>query len=178
MRIAAWLAGASILGTVLAGCGSSSTTTTEGSPAVEWAGSLCTAVTSYKSSLTDIRTGLKANVPSRSSLHQAGQDAKSATSDFVDSLNGLGKPGTAAGDKAEQTLDKLAADLRKQADTVNVATQADTGALEAVSVVSTALVTAGNHVKTALDDLRQLEPKGELEQAFSTAPSCSSLTAG
>ena len=172
------LAAALMLGAVVAGCGSRSSTTTQGSPTVQWADGLCAAMTSYKSSLGDIGTSLKSTVPSKSTLEEAAKDTKSATQTLVASLQGLGKPGTAAGDQAKQTLDGLASDLRNDASTIEGAGGADTGVVEAASVVSTTLVTAKNQVQTAVDDLRQLEPKAELQQAFAQAPSCSSLSVG
>ena len=113
-------------------------------------------MTSYKSSLGDIGTSLKSTVPSKSTLEKAAKDTKSATQTLVASLQGLGKPGTAAGDQAKQTLDGLASDLRNDASTIEGAGGADTGVVEAASVVSTTLVTAKNQVQTAVDDLRTI----------------------
>jgi hypothetical protein len=176
-RTVARLAAASLLAAVAAGCGSSSETSTQGPSAVDWANGLCSAVTSYKSSLGDVGKSLK-STPSRSTLEQAAQDTKTATQTLVASVKDLGKPGTAAGDQAKQTLDGLASDLHKDASTIQGATGGDAAVLNSVSVVSTTLVTAQSQLKTALDELQQLAPKDELKQAFSQASSCSPYSVG
>jgi hypothetical protein len=159
-------------------CGSGSTTSTQGMNTADWADGVCTAAVSYRSSLKTIGTSLKSTVPSKSSLSEAAAQAKSSTHVFVDSLQGLGKPGTTSGAKAKQTVDDLATSLHKQVSTIQNATSSGTGVVNAVSVVSTALVTAKNDVVQAVDHLRQLAPKDELAQAFSQAPACSSLKSG
>jgi hypothetical protein len=177
-RTTAGLAAAAVLAAAGAGCGGSGSTSTQSSATAEWADGLCTAVTSYKSSLTAIGTTLKSAGASKPSLQQAATHAKAATQSFVDSLQGLGKPGTESGGKASSTLQTLSAQLKDDAGTIQDATGSDTGVVSAVSVVSTTLVTAKGQVKTALDELQSLAPKDELQQAFSQAPSCSSLSLG
>jgi hypothetical protein len=178
-RTGAGLAAAFLLAAIGVSCGSgsSSSTSTQGSAAVGWADHMCAALVSYKSSLAGISASVKAT-PSRSTLDQAGTDAKNATHTFVESVKGLGKPGTSAGATATQTLDALASDLRKDASTIESSTSGGSGVVQAVSVVSTTLVTAKDQVKAALETLRQLKPKDELSQAFAQAPSCSSLSLG
>ena len=51
------------------------------------------------------------------------------------------------------------------------------GVLNAVSVVTSTLATAGQQVSSTLTGLQGVGAKGELESAFKAAPSCQSLPA-
>ena len=87
----------------VAGCGSggpSSGTTTQTSAVVTWAGGVCSAATSYKTSLTHAGSTLKSAAPSRSAVEKTVGSVRDATQTFITSLQGLGKPGTAAGKQA------------------------------------------------------------------------------
>lgn len=48
-------------------------------------------------------------------------------------------------------------------------------ALGAISTVSATVATMGHNVTATVDDMKQLDPKGELEQAFHQAAACSPL---
>ena len=95
----------------------------------------------------------------------------------MDSINGLGKPGTSAGAQAKDTLDTLSDQLRTDAETVKSASGSD-GVVSAISVASTALVTAKGQVQQAVAQLQKLDAKGELSNAFSQASSCSPYVNG
>jgi hypothetical protein len=160
----------------VAGCGSggpSSGTTTQTSAVVTWAGGVCSAATSYKSSLTHARSTLKSAAPSRSAVEKTVGSVRDATQTFITSLQGLGKPGTAAGKQAKSTIDGLASDLTKDVNAIQDAASGSS-ALTAVSVTSTTLLTAQTQVKSAVEDLKTTDAKGELHDAFATAPSCAS----
>jgi hypothetical protein len=161
----------------VAGCGgsgkNSSTTTTQTSAVVTWAGGVCSAATSYKTSLTDAGSTLK-NAPSRSAIEKAAGSVRDATKTFITSLQDLGKPGTAAGKQATSTIGGLKFDLTKDLKAIQ---DAASGAsrLSAVSVTSSTLLTAQTQVKSAVEDLKATDVKGELHDAFATAPSCASF---
>jgi hypothetical protein len=160
----------------LSGCGSSeksSGTTTQASAAVTWAGGVCSAVTSYKSSLHHAGSTLKNGALSKSAVKEAAGSVRDATQTFITSVDDLGKPGTAAGKHAKSTIDALASDLQKDVKAMQDAVSGSS-VLTAVSVASTTLLTAQTQVKSAVDELQATDAKGELHNAFATAPSCSS----
>jgi hypothetical protein len=160
----------------VAGCGSggpSSGTTTQTSAVVTWAGGVCSAATSYKSSLTHARSTLKSAAPSRSAVENTVGSVRDATQTFITSLRGLGRPATAAGKQAKSTIDGLTSDLTKDVNAIQDAASGSS-ALTAVSVTSTTLLTAQTQVKSAVEDLKTTDAKGELHDAFATAPSCAS----
>jgi hypothetical protein len=157
-----------------AGCGSSkSAGTTTTSSTVEWANSVCSAVATYKGSLTDATKSLTGNI-SKSGLQDAADQVKSATDTFVSTTKSLGKPDTEAGKQAKTTLDTLSSQLDADVSAVQSAT--GSGVLAAVSSISATLVTAQKQITTAFDQLQGLDAKGELSDAFSQASACSSLT--
>jgi len=159
------------------GCGSggkSTQTTTQASQAEAWAGSVCTAVLVYQQNLNDTAAYVKNGDHSKNDLQQGAYQVKKATHAFVGTLEGLGKPGTAGGQTVKTTLDGLRAELQKDLHTIQGA-QGDSAA-EAVSVASTALVTAQSQIKTAVKQIQQADPKGDLRQAFSQASSCAPLS--
>ncbi len=158
---------------VASGCGSTDKSTTP--QAVTWADGVCSAVTTYKSALGDTAATLKGGQLSKSAVHDAVKSVQSATQDFTATLRDVGKPGTTAGAQAKATLDGLASDLQKNAQTIRESTSGT--ALSAASVTSTTLLTAQSQVTAAFDKLTALDPKGELHDAFSKAQSCSSLEA-
>lgn len=164
-----------LVGAFIAGRESKSSSSSESS-ASAWAGSVCTALATWKSDLTASAQSVTAS-PSKASLQQAVDDAQSSTKTLVSTLKDLGTPKTESGQTARSTLDTLASQL--QSGVTKVKDQIGnlsgvTGSLDVVSQVSTALVTMRDQVKAAADSLSTL-PTGELEQAFTNAPSCKSL---
>lgn len=154
----------------VSGCGSSKKET---SPAVAWADGVCSAVTTYKTSLETTATIVKKGTFSKSALNDAADSVKNATETFVTTVKDLGAPDTPSGQTVKKTIDDLASSLQEAAQTIQDATSGS--ALSAVSTVSTALVTAQSQIATALDQLKKADAKGELHDAFSKAPSCSAF---
>ncbi len=158
-----------------AGCGSSNKsaeTSTQTSATVEWAGGLCSALTTYTTSLTAAATKLTGNL-SKSGVQDAADSVKSATETFVSDTKGLGKPETSSGQQAKDTIDTLSTNLNKDVSTIQDA--AGSGLLKGASTITTTLTTVQSQITTAFNQLKGLDAKGELSQAFSDAPSCSSL---
>jgi hypothetical protein len=165
---------------VAGGCGSSgsSTTTTSTSATAAWANNLCTATTTWQSAVKDSASSLK-TTPTKAGLQDAFATAKTATQSYVDSLKGLGKPGTQAGQQAKDAVDKLQSDLQSGVESMQNATTDVSGAsavLSSVSVVSGTLVTMGNQVKSTVTTLKGLDPNDELEQAIRQSDACKPLT--
>jgi hypothetical protein len=165
-----------VLSTALlaSGCGSDkSAATTTTTSAADWASGFCSAVTTFKNSLTDTANTLTGNI-SKAGLQNAVDEAKSATDTFVSTTKDLGKPNTSDGQQAKATLDTLSSQL--EADVTSVQSATDSGVLAGISKATGALATAQTQITTAYNQLKGLDAKGELGDAFSQASSCSSLT--
>jgi hypothetical protein len=178
-RLSLLIAIAALAGMLVAvtGCGSSSnnnTTTSTASDLETWAASVCTAVTKYRASLATTRAALRAEDLTRPALQVAVQDASAATRAFTATLDDIGPPPAPQADKAKEIMSELQTNLGKQADKVrSLAGTNDVKA--AASTITDALTTASADAKDAVDELRKLDPKGNLGQAFDSAGSCSSL---
>lgn len=163
--------------TACGGGGGASTTTA--SSAEQWAGGVCTAFVDWQTSLTHITSELKGGgVPSSSDLRQAGRQFDDATTTLTRSLKQLGKPDTAGGEAAKKNLDTLATELSDGKDKIEEALKSTSSAAEAlgaITTVSATVATMGHNVTATVDDMKQLDPKGELEQAFHQAAACSPL---
>jgi len=162
------------------GCGSSSSseTTTSGSELATWAGGFCTAVGKFKASMAATRATLHVRQLSRPALQVAVQDVSAARRKLADDLEQLGPSPIEAVDETKRVLNDLRVGLRKQANkTRSVLTNASsTGDVrQAASNISDALTAATDEASQAFAELRKLDPKAEVEEAFESAPSCSSL---
>jgi hypothetical protein len=161
-----------------AGCGGSDGGSSSQPSAEEWAGDVCSSLKTWSDSVKSATTSLQGNVTA-DSLKSAGEDVENATKTLVDDLKGLGTPDTESGDKAKETVDNLSDELDQDANKIDSALKEAKGAsgvLDAVSVVTSTLSTMAGQFQTALSNLEQLDPKGELEDAFSSSDSCKSLT--
>jgi hypothetical protein len=168
MKAIAVLIGAVAL--LAAGCGSDKSS--ESNSTTDWANGFCSAVTTYRQSVTEAADSLKDNV-SQSGFTDATNEVQKATDTFVDTIKGLGKPDTDAGGQAKTTVDTLSGQLQSDLDTVKNAS--DQGLVQSLSVVTTALATAQTQITTAFNDLKGLDAQGELSDAFKQASSCDSL---
>lgn len=159
-----------------AGCGGSSSSSA--TPTDTWASGVCTAITTWKTSLTNIESTVKSGGLSKESISGATTQAAAATNTLAQDLKKLGKPDTQAGQTAKSDLDQLSSELTKNVKTIQDAVSGASGAagvLTAVSTASSTLVTMGQEVSSTLTSLQKLDPKGEIQQAFKQANSCKSL---
>jgi hypothetical protein len=171
------------LATLAVGCGgknsrSSQSTSAASTSAPDWANGLCSAVSTWSTSVQTTTTSLKGNV-TEDSLKSASAGVTKATDEFVNDLKGLGTPDTDSGKKAKETLDTLAGQLKTNVQTIDKAVKEVSGtssALTAVSTVSSTLVTVGDQVTTAFTSIQQLDTKGELDQAFRNSEECKKLS--
>jgi hypothetical protein len=164
-----------VLGASACGGGKKSDTA---SGAEQWAGSVCSAFTDWKTSLEDIKSSLTEgglSSLSGSELRQAGREAEDATQTLARSLKGLGAPDTAGGEAAKSSLDTLESSLSDSMSTIEAAVPRNpslSDLVTALPTVKTELTTMAKDFTTAVDNLKQADPGGELEQAFHDAPSC------
>ena len=164
---------------VATGCGGSSEP--EVSASTQWAGDLCTAVDTWKSSVTTIASTLADN-PTTDGLESAASDAQDATGTLVDTVKGLGSPGTESGDEAKSTVDSLASSLETDVDTIEKAIEDVSGVqglLDAVSTVTGAVASMTSALSSSLTQLESLgNVDNELKQSFSEAESCNGVVPG
>src|SRR6476646_1450278 len=169
------IAALACIGFSVTGCGSSGgdTTTSAASELETWAGGVCTAVTKYRTSLAATRETLRAEDLSRPALQVAVENASAATRAFTSTLDDLGPPPAPQVDEAKKILQELQTNLRKQADKVR-SLSGTNDVKAAASTITDALAAASADAKQAVDELRKLDPKGNLGQAFDSA-GCSPL---
>jgi len=162
-----------------AGCGGSTdSSSSDASPTSEWADGLCSAITTWTSSISSIEESLKGGDLSKDSLNSAVDDAKSATETFTSDLDSLGKPDTDAGQKAKDSVDQLSTDLKAGVTTIQEALDGASGIagiIAAAPVIVTTLGTMGTQASATISSLQSLDAKGELESAFKQSSNCDKL---
>ena len=167
-----------------AGCGGGSSSSSSSSPSPkDWADNLCSAITTWSTSVQTAGQSLKNGNLSEGDLKKTTSEIKDATSTFSDDLKGLGKPNTDAGQQAKDAIDQLSTEVKDDVDklqsSVNSAVGSGTkGAVSAASSIATTLSTMSTQIASAASKLQQADAKGELEQGFKDAPACKKLSGG
>ena len=139
---------------------------------------VCSAITTWGESVSSTAESLRAADLGEDGLGDAVDDFESATSDFVDELQELGRPETEAGQQAEEALDKLSDDVEENVAQMKRAVDDVSGLggiVEAVTIVSAALSTIGQQVSATFAKLDDQDAGDELELAFRQAESCNQL---
>jgi len=168
-----------VVAALAAGCGSKKSAAAA-TPA-DWANGVCSAISTWKDSLTAAADPITSGNISKDSLKTAADDARSATETLQSDLKDLGKPNTQAGQQAKDTVDKLSSDLNADVDTIKTAVDGASGisgVADAVKTATTTLATMQTQVSSTLTSLQQLDAKGELTTAFQQSSSCQQLTSG
>jgi methyl-accepting chemotaxis protein len=158
-----------------AGCGGSDDTPS----AQSWADDVCSALSTWKSSVSDAAQSVTGGNITKDSVDDAIGDMKDATNTLTDDLKDLGPPDTDAGDQAQEQADKLSNQLQDGAQKIEDATNDVSGpseVLTAVSTITATLSTMTSQVTAAFSNLQDIDPAGELEDAFKNADSCQDLT--
>jgi hypothetical protein len=167
---------------LVAGCGGSSSSSSSSPSPKDWADNLCSAITTWSSSVKTAGESLKSGNLSKGDLKNTTSEIKSATNTFADDLKGLGKPNTDAGQQAKDAIDKLSTQVNDDVDALQsavtdaVATGTTKGAVTAASSIATSLSTMSTQIASAASKLQQADAKGELEQGFRDAPACKKLS--
>jgi hypothetical protein len=163
-----------------AGCGGSGGDgSSDTSPTTKWADGLCSAISTWTSSISSIGDTIKGGDISKDSLTSAVDDAKSATETFTSDLDSLGKPDTEAGQQAKDSIDQLSSELKDEVATIQDeldGASGITGIIAAIPTITTSLSNMGTQVSSTISDLESLDAKGELESAFKDSSSCDDLT--
>jgi len=153
----------------VAGCGGD-----EESASEQWAGDVCSELSTWVTSVEAAVKSLTANPLSidQAAVQAATEDMKTATDDLVDGLGDLEPFETEAGDQARTELTDLGTQLRQQLDEVEQ--ESENGTLSLVTVTSQ-LATASAAVKSTYESLQSLDSSGEMREGFEDAESCDSL---
>ena len=164
-----------VLAVLAAGCGSSSEPL---SPA-EWADGVCSAITTWKSSVTSSADSLKGGNLTQDSLKSAADNVSSATDTLESDLKDLGKPDTESGQQAQDSIDQLSSDLTTGSDSIKTAVDGVTdlsGVPAAATTIGTTLQTMQSQVTSTVNSLKQLDAPGELQTAFQQSSACQQLS--
>ena len=153
----------------VAGCGGDEENASE-----QWAGDVCSQLSTWVTSVQDAVSSLTANPLSldKAAVQAATKDVKAATDELVNGLADLGPPQTDSGEQAKSELDDLGSQLQQQVGQVEQ--EAKAGSLSLVTVTS-ALATASSAVRSTYDSLQSLDTGGELRDGFENAGSCDSF---
>jgi hypothetical protein len=166
-----------------AACGGSSGSkaagTTTPTESQSFANLVCSSLVTWKQDVTKAVNSVKES-PSKETITLAATKGRDSTATLVNELKSLDVPNTESSKEAKTTLTTLEDQLEQGASKIKETAGKMTGlkgSVEAVSIISTTLVTMRDQVKAAGEKLRTL-PKGELKDAFTTSQTCQSLTAG
>ena len=153
----------------VAGCGED-----EQSASEQWAGDVCTELSTWVTSVGEAVKSLTANPASidQSAVQAATEDLKVATDDLVDGLGDLEPVETETGDQARTELTDLGTQLQQQLDEIEQ--DSENGSLSLVTL-TTQLATASAAVRSTYESLQSLDSSGELREGFEDAESCDSL---
>jgi hypothetical protein len=171
LRLLALAAVAVVIG---AGCGGD-----EEPSAEDWANGVCSAFTDWRDAVTAAGESLRSGAPTRDDLESAADDLEEATETFADDLRDLEPLETEAGAEAQQALDQLAEDVDQNKEDMRAAVggaEGLQGAAEAASSIAATLTLMGRQIEDTFRELQQLEPGGELSDAFDTADDCASVS--
>jgi hypothetical protein len=177
----AWALGVVVaLALAVSGCGGDDES---GSPPQdEWAADVCGALSDWKSSMTTIATDFSGGV-SRDVVSEKVDEAQSATEDLVDSLKSIGPPETESGDQAKAEIDQFADTASASIDSIQETADSLTdgglsGFTEGIAEIASELNAIVQAAQTALTDVEQLDPSGELRTAIQDDSTCQGLTGG
>jgi len=171
----AFIALAASLALAAAGCGGSDEPSEE-SATVEWADGFCTAITTWSDELKQATAELTS--PSQDSLDQAANDVRTSTQQLVDDLKSLGAPDTESGQEVKDALDELATTLDDGDAEIEEATEGVSGLTDlpaAITTITTTLSAMGTAFSSTFQTIEDADVKGELQDAFEQADSCSDI---
>jgi hypothetical protein len=165
----------------LAGCGkkSSSTSTTSTTSTADWAGSVCTALITWKNAVKSAGDTITAGNVSKDAVQTAATSVSTATQTLADTLKGLGKPNTASGAQAKAALDQLSTSIASERANINAEVSNATslaGLVAAAPKIVNSLQAMGNDVSNTFSKLQSLDTSGELQSAFEKSDACKPIT--
>jgi hypothetical protein len=147
------------------------------SPA-EWADNICTSLSSWKSSVTDVGDSLKGSDLSQDELQNASDDVSDATETLVGDLKDAGRPETESGQQAQDDVNQLSDEYQKDIGEIerSVDSASDgTGIVQAAGQVTATLGKMATQLSSAYTELQQLDGGAEIKNAFAQSDACNDL---
>jgi hypothetical protein len=144
----------------------------------EWADSLCTDLSQWRSSVGSVADSLGGGDVSQEQVQDVANEVADATETLVGELQDLGRPDTEAGQEAQDAVNQLADEMQTGIGEIERAAAGVSSAADvrqAVSAAGAAFMTMGNQLSSTLTGLEQLEPQGELTSALEQSDSCNEL---
>ena len=170
--------GTAALALVAAGCGGSDESSA--SPTEEWADSFCTAITTWKDSLTSVTEQFSSPSSLTSeALTNAANDAKSSTDTFVDELRALGPPETESGEAVKSSVDELSNTVESEVAKIESAAEGVSGLADlpsAISSITTSLTAMSSALSSTVQTAESADASGELRTALEDSPACANIT--
>jgi membrane protein implicated in regulation of membrane protease activity len=156
----------------LAACGGDDSGASE-----DYANGVCSSLSTW---VTDVQETVQSLTDAglattREDLQASWDETRDATETLVDDLEQLGPPETEDGERVKSELDELGTTLTQQLDAIEQALDSGGGVTAVAAEVSTAISAAANAVETTYRDLQELDPAGELRQAFEDSDDCNEL---
>jgi hypothetical protein len=161
----------------LSACGGDSGSETT-SPS-EWADTLCTDLSQWKSSVASVAASFAGGNLSQQQVQNAANDVADATETLVGNLQDLGKPDTEAGEEAQDAVNQLADELQTGIGEIERAADGVSSPADVPQAVSTAgatLETMGDELSSTVTSLEQVDQQGELKSALEQSDACADLT--
>jgi hypothetical protein len=166
------------LGCVLAlaaGCGG------EESGAGPWVDDVCSSVQEWRENLTSLVVDAQAEGLSVDTVRTAIDGGVEATNRLRDQLQDLGPPDTEAGDRIEGELDALADNVVESVEEARDEAaalpedQSVAQLLQSLTSIASDLQSLVGDAQATFNEIQELEPGTELEEAFESSEECQSL---
>jgi membrane protein implicated in regulation of membrane protease activity len=157
---------------LLVGCGGSDESASE-----SYANDVCSSFNTWASSIEETTNTLKDEglSISKDDIRTALDDAGAATDLLVTNLKDAGPPDTESGNKAKSEFETLTGQLEHQVDVVRDAVASGGSPLSLASTVGAAISTAAGDVQSTFNELENVDPAGELGDAFKNSDDCKTL---
>ncbi len=144
----------------------------------EWADSLCTDLSEWKSSVASVAASLGGSDLSQEQVQDVVNEVAASTEMLVGDLQDLGRPDTEAGQEAQDEVNQLADELQTgigemEDAAAGVSSAAD--AVEAAASIRSTTMTMSDQLSSTVTGLEQLEPQGELKSALEQSDACTDL---
>jgi chromosome segregation ATPase len=159
---------------VLGGCGGDNQ-----SQAEKWVDNVCTSIGDWRQELStttsDLTTKAQNGTLNLNELSSGLNSALNDTKKLVNNLRDVGPPNTEAGKEARQKLDEVTSTVESSIDTARSKAQSAGSLPAAIAAVAPDLRQAAANVTSQLQQISQLDPKGELGKAIDDTKSCQDL---
>jgi len=170
--------GTAALALVAAGCGGSDESSA--SPTEEWADSFCTAITTWKDSLTSVTDQFSsASSLTSEALTDAANDAKSSTDTFVDELRALGPPETESGEAVKSSIDELSNTVESEVAKIESTAESVSGLADlpsAITSITTSISAMSSALSSTVQTAESADTSGELRTALEDTPACADIS--